>query len=82
MKVTIEATDDSVSVAVASPTSGAGGVCFTFSVPGMLSGADLANVLEACGVDVEYFYEDPEEKKPDYDGPSVPGFEGGFAENH
>lgn len=27
-------------------------------------------------------YEDPEEKKPDYDGPSVPGFEGGFAENH
>jgi hypothetical protein len=49
--VRICSTDDEVTVAV-------NGQTFRFEYPGMLSGSDLRDVLEACGIQAEYIYDE------------------------
>jgi hypothetical protein len=50
--VVIKASDEHVIVTV----SGEGQEQFTFTEPGMLTGADLLEVLTACGIPVRYEY--------------------------
>jgi hypothetical protein len=52
--VTIKATYEDVIVTVSGIAQGR----FTFTEPGMLTGADLREVLEACGIPVRYEYRD------------------------
>jgi len=52
--VVIGATDENVVVTI----SGEGQEQFTFREPGMLTGADLQEVLTACGIPVRYEYHD------------------------
>jgi hypothetical protein len=49
INVSIVATDDEVYVRV-------GEERFEFSTPGMLTGSELRDVLEACGIQAEYDY--------------------------
>jgi len=50
--VVIRATDESVIVTV----SGESQEQFTFAEPGMLTGADLQDILTACGIPTRYEY--------------------------
>jgi len=52
--VFIRATDENVIVTI----SGKGPEQFTFTEPGMLTGADLQDILTACGIPVRYEYHD------------------------
>jgi hypothetical protein len=52
--VVIRATDENVIVTV----SGDVQEQFTFTGPGMLTGADLQDILTACGIPVRYEYND------------------------
>lgn len=53
-RVIIKATDESVKVVLVGDASRE----FTFATPGALTGADLREVLVACGISVRYSYRD------------------------
>ena len=53
-KVIIKATDEEVVVTVYGKVQGQ----FIFTYPAMLTGADLQDVLTACGIRVKYSYPD------------------------
>jgi hypothetical protein len=53
--VKIEATDNAVEVSVG--TLNREPEHFSYTMPGMLTGADLRDVLEACGIEAEYTWE-------------------------
>jgi len=54
--VTIHATDDSVTVTV--KVDGKTEETLEYSLPGMLSGCDLRDVLAACGIHADYTYDE------------------------
>lgn len=53
--VRIEATDDSISVVV--KIDGQEDDRFDFEHPGIITGADLVDILAACGIHADYKYE-------------------------
>jgi len=55
VKISIAATDIGLSVVVKAP--GAAPEAFRFAAPGLLTGAELRQVLEACGLEVKYRYQ-------------------------
>ena len=56
LKVIVRATDDYIRIKVANGTSYPKVDRFNFSDPGIITGADLAKLLEVCGIQVSYSY--------------------------
>jgi hypothetical protein len=55
MDVTIKATNETLDITV---DNGDGGEQFHYDYPGTLTGADLVDVLAACGIQAEYTYDE------------------------